>query len=45
MEASDERLYVVTTDGSLACVDAGETAISDAQDGRVPHTADIKATG
>jgi outer membrane protein assembly factor BamB len=45
MQYRDERLYLVTTDGSLACVDAGETAVRDARAGRLPDTADIKATG
>lgn len=43
MQYRDERLYLVTTDGSLACLDAGEAAVRDAQDGRLPRTADIKA--
>ena len=45
MQYRDERLYLVTTDGSLACIDAGERAIGEAEDGRLPRTADIKATG
>lgn len=45
MQYRDERLYLVTTDGSLACIDAGETAVREARAGRLPVTADIKATG
>lgn len=43
MQYRDERLYLVTTDGSLACLDASEAAVRDAQDGRLPQTADVKA--
>ena len=43
MQYRDERLYLVTTDGSLACIDASETAVREAQGGRLPQTADIKA--
>ncbi|GAA3768452.1 WGR domain-containing protein [Streptomyces phyllanthi] len=42
MQYRDERLYIVSTDGSLACIDAGETAINAAQSGTVPVAADIK---
>jgi outer membrane protein assembly factor BamB len=45
MQYHDGRLYLVTTDGSLACLDAGEQAVSEARAGRLPQTADIKATG
>lgn len=45
MQYRDERLYLVTTDGSLACIDATETAVRQARAGRLPDTADIKATG
>lgn len=45
MQYRDERLYIVTTDGSLACLDAGEAAVRDAEQGRLPQTADIKAGG
>jgi hypothetical protein len=45
MQYRDERLYLVTTDGSLACLDASEEAVREAQGGRLPQTADIKATG
>lgn len=43
MQYHDERLYLVTTDGSLACLDVSETAVRDAQGGRLPRTADVKA--
>ncbi len=42
MQYHDERLYIVSTDGSLACVDASEAAINAAQSGTVPVAADIK---
>lgn len=42
MQYRDERLYLVTTDGSLVCVDAGETAVTAAQRGSVPVARDIK---
>ncbi|MFJ5262102.1 WGR domain-containing protein [Streptomyces sp. NPDC088387] len=42
MQYRDEKLYLVTTDGSLACVDASEAAINAAQSGTVPVAADIK---
>ncbi|APU16834.1 MULTISPECIES: WGR domain-containing protein [Actinoalloteichus] len=45
MQYHQERLYVVTTHGTLACIDAAESAISDAEDGHLPMAADIKATG
>lgn len=38
-----DRLYIVTTDGSLACIDASEAAIQAAQAGTVPAVVDIKA--
>ncbi|WP_327067396.1 WGR domain-containing protein [Kitasatospora sp. NBC_01250] len=37
------RLYLVTTDGSLACLDVSDTAVQDAEGGRLPQTADVKA--
>lgn len=43
MQYADERLYIVTTDGTLACIDASEAAISAAQAGSVPQAVDIKA--
>ncbi|MFI8521255.1 WGR domain-containing protein [Streptomyces sp. NPDC085481] len=42
MQYRDERLYLVTTDGSLVCVDASEAAIAAAQRGTVPVAQDIK---
>ncbi|MEO3755236.1 WGR domain-containing protein [Streptomyces sp. B6B3] len=42
MQYRDERLYVVTTDGSLVCVDASEAAVSAAQQGTVPVERDVK---
>ncbi|AEV85893.1 molybdenum metabolism regulator [Actinoplanes sp. SE50] len=43
MQYRDERLYIVTTDGSLACIDASETAIRAAIGGTVPQAIDVKA--
>jgi hypothetical protein len=43
MQYFNERLYIVTTDGSLACIDASEAAIQAAQTGQVPAYEDIKA--
>ncbi|MGY0230700.1 WGR domain-containing protein [Longispora urticae] len=43
MQYRDGRLYIVTTDGSLACIDASEAAIRDAQQGTVPQVRDVKA--
>ncbi|MBM0274930.1 WGR domain-containing protein [Micromonospora tarensis] len=43
MQYHDDRLYVVTTGGHLACVDASEPAIRAAQAGDVPQVRDIKA--
>lgn len=42
MQYRDERLYLVTTDGSLVCVDASEAAVTAAQQGSVPVARDIK---
>ncbi|WP_418960275.1 WGR domain-containing protein [Streptomyces tritici] len=42
MQYLDERLYIVTSDGTLACVDASEAAIAAAQDGTVPEARDVK---
>ncbi|MBL8151341.1 MAG: WGR domain-containing protein [Blastocatellia bacterium] len=36
-------LYIVTTDGSLACIDASETAIGAAKQGDLPKTVSIAA--
>lgn len=43
MQYHDERLYIVTTDGSLACIDVSEAAIEAAQVGTVPQVRDVKA--
>ncbi|MEU4532720.1 PQQ-binding-like beta-propeller repeat protein [Micromonospora ureilytica] len=43
MQYHDDRLYVVTTGGHLACIDASEPAIRAAQAGNVPQVRDIKA--
>ncbi|MBP2704635.1 WGR domain-containing protein [Microbispora sp. RL4-1S] len=42
MQFLDDRLYIVTTDGSLACIDAGEAAIAAACAGTVPTPVDVK---
>ncbi|MBO8186477.1 WGR domain-containing protein [Streptomyces spirodelae] len=42
MQYRDQRLYLVTTDGQLVCVDAGERAIAAAQQGTVPVARDVK---
>ncbi|MFF5180554.1 WGR domain-containing protein [Micromonospora sp. NPDC000316] len=43
MQFRDDRLYVVTTGGHLACIDASEPAIRSAQVGDVPQVLDVKA--
>ncbi|MFD3802521.1 WGR domain-containing protein [Streptomyces sp. NPDC058611] len=43
MQYLDGRLYLVTTDGSLVCVDASEQAIAAAQQGSVPAAMDVKS--
>lgn len=43
MQYRDERLYLVTTDGSLACVDASPAAVRAAEQGQLPQRQDIKA--
>ena len=43
MQYLDGRLYIVTTDGTLACIDATEEAIHAAQQGTLPQALDIKA--
>ncbi len=43
MQYLDERLYIVTTNGSLTCIDASEEAIQKAQAGEVPTAKSIKA--
>ncbi|MFI0354361.1 WGR domain-containing protein [Actinomadura sp. 9N407] len=42
MQFVDDRLYIVTTDGSLVCIDASETAIRAAQQGTIPKPVDVK---
>ncbi|MFE9552343.1 WGR domain-containing protein [Streptomyces sp. NPDC006703] len=42
MQYRDERLYLVTTDGSLVCVDATPAAITAAEQGSVPVATDVK---
>ncbi|MFK0289692.1 WGR domain-containing protein [Streptomyces sp. NPDC090442] len=43
MQYLDEKLYLVTTDGSLVCVDAGDAAIAAARAGTVPVARDVKS--
>ncbi len=43
MQFLGDRLYIVTIDGSLACIDASETAIKAAQAGMVCQAINIKA--
>lgn len=43
MQYFDERLYLVTDDGALACVDASEAAIEAAKRGELPEALSIKA--
>ena len=43
MQFFQERLYLVTTDGSLACIDASEKAIQAAQSGSIPKARNIVA--
>ncbi|MEU3712566.1 WGR domain-containing protein [Streptomyces catenulae] len=43
MQYLDEKLYMVTTDGSLVCVDASETAVAAARAGTVPVARDVKS--
>ncbi len=43
MQYHQEKLYVVTTKGVLACIDASEKAILEAKAGVVPEVTDIKA--
>ncbi|HEU5333655.1 MAG TPA: WGR domain-containing protein [Actinocrinis sp.] len=42
MQYHDGHLYIVTTDGSLACIDASEQAIEAARGGSRPVPVDIK---
>lgn len=43
MQYLNERLYIVTTDGSMACIDASEEAIKQAQEGTFQQAKSIKA--
>lgn len=43
MQYFQERLYIVTTDGSLACMDVSEAALAAAHTGTVPQAVQIKA--
>ncbi|MFM6156494.1 MAG: WGR domain-containing protein [Cuspidothrix sp.] len=43
MQFFDHRIYIVTTDGSLAAIDASEAGISAAQAGTIPDATIIKA--
>ncbi|MFF2557650.1 WGR domain-containing protein [Nocardia sp. NPDC058058] len=43
MQYHDEKLYLVTTNGSLACLDVSEAAIHDAEQGVLPQTLSVKA--
>ncbi|HLZ63054.1 MAG TPA: WGR domain-containing protein [Ktedonosporobacter sp.] len=43
MQYFDERLYIVTTDGSLACIDVSDAAIQAAQTGTLPQAVNLKA--
>jgi predicted DNA-binding WGR domain protein len=43
MQYRDQRLYIVTTDGSMACIDVSESAITAAHGGQVPVPLDVKA--
>ncbi len=43
MQYHKDKVYIVTTDGSLACIDGSEEAIKAAEAGTVPQIIDIKA--
>lgn len=43
MQYFDDHLYIVTTDGALACIDVSAAAIREAQTGRLPQAVDLKA--
>ncbi|WP_431044992.1 WGR domain-containing protein [Streptomyces sp. P1-3] len=43
MQYLDEKLYIVTTDGSLVCIDASDAAIAAAQGGTLPTALDVKS--
>jgi hypothetical protein len=42
MQFFDQRIYIVTTDGTLACIDASPDAIASAQEGNIPQAKVIK---
>ncbi|WP_282785482.1 MULTISPECIES: WGR domain-containing protein [unclassified Nocardia] len=43
MQYHDQRLYLVTTSGALACIDVSEDAVHDAEQGVLPRTVSVKA--
>jgi len=43
MQFFQDLIYIVTTDGTLACIDGSETAIASAQTGTIPQTTIIPA--
>jgi outer membrane protein assembly factor BamB len=43
MQYYQDRLYIVTTDGSFACLDVSVKAIADAKVGQLPQTMNIQA--
>ena len=43
MQYHDEKVYIVTTAGHMACLDASEKAIADAQKGTTPKAKEINA--
>lgn len=43
MQFFENCIYIVTTEGALACIDASETAIKAAQEGTIPQATIIKA--
>jgi len=43
MQFFGNRVYIVTTDGTLACIDASESAITSAQAGTIPQATIIQA--
>jgi hypothetical protein len=43
MQYFQDRLYIVTNDGALACIDVSEAAIAAAREGKVPDAKLVKA--
>ena len=43
MQYFQDKLYIVTNDGALACIDVSEAAIADARQGKVPDLKLVKA--